>query len=431
MLEIILVCLIGVLLGNMVGILPGIGPMPILALLLPVTYHISDPTLCIVLMTSVYYGSAYGGTLSSVVSKVPGEISTAIVNQDVIDLKKQGKDAEILYVSIISSFISGILSSVAIYFLAVWLASFTLKFGAIQYISILLVSLLFVVITTRNKYRSVAIMCLGMLIGLIGFDSTFGENRLSFGILTGERIPMLAFIMGMFGLSSILLDFNKKHDNTSESYTMRLLYQPVLKNWWSIVRGSFIGFVSGLLPGSTSVTSSAMSYNIEKKLSDDKMKAIASVEASNNSHDQSSIIPILLLGIPTSGITAIMLSMLINKGIVPGFSFISENHAMFITIVLSMLLGNIIMVLVNLKLINIWIALLKVPKNILYVIITIVCFYSVYIINNKISDLIFLISFTAIGYILKRRNYELAPMLIGFITASLLEENIMRSILLL
>jgi TctA family transporter len=174
-----------------------------------------------------------------------------------------------------------------------------------------------------------------------------------------------------------------------------------------------------------------MSYSIENKLSKDKMKVIASVEAANNSHDQSSIIPLLLIGIPVNGIAAIMLSMLINKGVVPGFNFITEHHTMFITIVLSMLLGNIVMVLVNLKLINIWIALLKVPKNILYCLITIVCFYSVYITNNKISDLIFLISFTSIGYVLKKKQYELAPMLIGFIVASLLEENVIRAILLI
>ena len=430
MLEILLVCLVGVLIGNIVGILPGIGPIPVLALLLPVTYHIGDPTLAIVLMTSVYYGSAYGGTLTSVVSKVPGEISTAIVNQDVIDLKKKGRDTEILYVSVISSFISGILSTAGIYFLATWLASFTLKFGAIQYISILLISLLFVVINTRNKYKSVTMMCLGMLIGLIGFDSTFGENRFDFGFLSGERIPLLAFIMGTFGLSSILLDFNTKTDKVMESYNIKMIYPSVLKNWWSIIRGSFIGFVSGLLPGSTAVTSSAMSYNIEKKLSDDKMKSIASVEASNNSHDQSSIIPVLLLGIPTNGITAIMLSMLVNKGVVPGFNFITEHYTMFITIVLSMLLGNIIMVLVNLKLINIWIALLKIPKNVLYTIISIVCFYSVYSINNKVTDMIFLIIFAALGYVLKKKQYELAPMLIGFIVSSLLEENVIRAVLL-
>jgi putative tricarboxylic transport membrane protein len=423
--------LIGVLLGNTVGILPGIGSMPILALMLPITYHISDPTLCIVLMTSVYYGSAYGGTLSSVVSKVPGEISTAIVNQDVINLKKQGRSLEILYVSVISSFISGIIASGLIYFLAVWMSSFSLKFGAIEYASLLLVSLFFVVITTKNYYRSIALLCLGMLIGLIGFDSSFGENRFSFGFLTGERIPMIAFIMGLYGLSNILLTFNTKQDTITESFNINMSCPTVIRNCWSILRGTIIGFISGLLPGISSVSSAAISYSIENKLSKDKMKVIASVEAANNSHNQSSIIPLLLIGIPVNGIAAIMLSMLINKGVVPGFSFITEHYTMFITIVLSMLLGNIIMVLVNLKLINIWIALLKVPKNILYVIITVVCFYSVYIINNKISDLMFLISFTAIGYILKRRNYELSPMLIGFITASLLEENIMRSILLL
>jgi len=415
----------------MVGILPGIGPMPILALLLPITYHISDPTLAIVLMTSVYYGSAYGGTLSSVVSKVPGEISTAIVNQDVIDLKKQGRSLEILYVSVISSFISGIIATGLIYFLAVWMSSFSLKFGAVQYSTLLLLSLFFVIITTKNYYRSITLLCIGMLIGLIGFDSTFGENRFSFGFLTGERIPMIAFIMGLYGLSNILLTFNTKQETITESFNIKMSCPDILKNWWAIIRGTTIGFISGLLPGISSVSSAAMSYSIENRLSTDKMKVIASVEAANNSHDQSSIIPLLLIGIPVNGMAAIMLSMLINKGIVPGFSFITEHHTMFITIVLSMLLGNIIMVLVNLKLINIWIALLKVPKNILYTTITVVCFYSVYIINNRISDLMFLISFTAIGYILKKKEYELAPMLIGFITASLLEENIIRSILLI
>ena len=414
----------------MVGILPGIGPMPILALLLPITYHISDPTLAIVLMTSVYYGSAYGGTLSSVVSKVPGEISTAIVNQDVIDLKKQGRSLEILYVSVISSFISGIIATAAIYFLAVSLSSFSLKFGAIQYTSLLLLSLFFVIITTKNRYRSITLLCLGMLIGLIGFDSTFGENRFSFGFLTGERIPMIAFIMGLYGLSNILHTFNTKQEKITECFDIKMSLPAIIINWWAILRGTIIGFISGLLPGISPVSSAAMSYSVENRLSKDKMKVIASVEAANNSHDQSSIIPLLLIGIPVNGMAAIMLSMLINKGIVPGFSFITEHHTMFITIVLSMLLGNIIMVLVNLKLINIWIALLKVPKNILYTIITVVCFYSVYIINNRISDLMFLISFTAIGYVLKKKNYELAPMLIGFITASLLEENVIRSILL-
>ena len=414
----------------MVGILPGIGPMPILALLLPITYHISDPTLAIVLMTSVYYGSAYGGTLSSVVSKVPGEISTAIVNQDVIDLKKQGRSLEILYVSVISSFISGIIATAAIYCLAVSLSSFSLKFGAIQYTSLLLLSLFFVIITTKNRYRSITLLCLGMLIGLIGFDSTFGENRFSFGFLTGERIPMIAFIMGLYGLSNILHTFNTKQEKITECFDIKMSLPAIIRNWWAILRGTIIGFISGLLPGISPVSSAAMSYSVENRLSKDKMKVIASVEAANNSHDQSSIIPLLLIGIPVNGIAAIMLSMLINKGIVPGFSFIAEHHTMFITIVLSMLLGNIIMVLVNLKLINIWIALLKVPKNILYTIITVVCFYSVYIINNRISDLMFLISFTAIGYVLKKKNYELAPMLIGFITASLLEENVIRSILL-
>jgi putative tricarboxylic transport membrane protein len=431
LLEIILVCLIGVLIGNAVGILPGIGPMPIMALLLPVTYHISDPTLAIVLMTSVYYGSAYGGTLTSVISGVPGEVSTAIVNQNVVDLKKEGRASEILYISAIGSFISGIIATSLIYFLSISISLFSLNFGPIQYTILLIISLFFIVITNKNYYRSITVLCLGMLIGLIGFDSTFGENRFSFGVLTGDKIPLLAFIMGVYGLSTILLDTSDHSKNTQESYNIKLSYSHILKNWWAIIRGTTIGFISGILPGITPVTAASVSYNLENRLSKDKMKSIASVEAANNSHDQSSIIPLLLIGIPANGVSAIMLTMLVNKGITPGLNFITDHSLMFTTIVLSMLLGNIIMVLVNLKLINIWIALLKVPKNILYIIITIVCFYSVYIINNKISDLIFLISFTAIGYILKRRNYELAPMLIGFITASLLEENIGRAILLI
>ena len=403
--------------------------MPIMALMLPITYHIADPTLSIVLLTSIYYGSAYGGTLSSVVSKVPGDISTAVINQEIIELKSQGRAAEILSTSAISSFISGIIATALIYFLATSVSSLILKFGATQYVILLLVSLSFVILVAKDKAKSISLLSLGMLIGLIGFDSTFGENRFNFGILDGERIPMIAFIMGIYGLSALLIEFNTKQEKITESYNIKLSFP--IKNWWATIRGTSIGFIAGLLPGISPVTTATVAYNAEKKLSKDKMKTVASVEASNNSHDQSSIIPLLLIGIPTNGITAIMLAMLLNKGITPGFSFITEHYNMFITIVLSMLLGNIFMVLVNIRMINIWITLLKTPKNILYAIIFALCFTSVYMINQRISDIMFLIIFTIMGYVLKKKEYELVPMLIGFIVAPLLEENVRRAILLL
>lgn len=431
--EFVLSCFTGVLLGNIVGVLPGIGAPVVLALLLPIILLFTDPSLIIVFMAGVYYGSAYGETLSSVMTGVPGEFSTAIVNDDAYYLRTVGRAEEVLFISTLSSFISGIISVGCLWAFVKYFASFVKNFGAVQESFILLIALLVPIIVMKNKLKTASMVCLGMLIGLIGVDMTSGVVRFQLFMVNNNPIHSIVFISGFVGLSLAFYGLFKPADHKPQ-YRLKDVRVPlgtICEQKWPLLRGTFLGFFAGLVPGFTAVSSSTVAYFVEKKINtQNKMGAIAAVEASNNSHNQSTFLPLLLLGIPVSAITSLILFVLVSKGIRPNHMFFEKDSNAFYLITGSMILGNIILLLFNLKLINLWISLLKLPRHLLLSLVLICCLVGAYNINHSFFDVILVILFGLFGAYLRRYEYDVTLLLVGFLIGPLFEDTLKRAILL-
>lgn len=426
--KILLSCFCGVLIGNAIGILPGLGPYPVLAILLPFLYLLGNPILAIVAMSGIYYGSAYGETLSSVLLRVPGEASSAIINEDVYSLTKEGKASDVLYLSTISSFISGLLTAFVFILFSSKLSELALMFGPWQYSIILLLGLIIPIFLTKEKTKSAAMVLTGSLFGFIGYDLTTGDNRFDFfGLLDGTGIPIMLIGVGLFGLPQIIFDYEEQR---SEKIKIIGDFKIKISMLISTLKGWIIGLFTGLMPGINGITASTITYYSTKD-NLDKMKGVASVEAANNSHHQSSMIPLLFLGIPTSGIGAMMLATMMSFGVIPGRSFIDSNPEMFWLIAGSMLLGNTILFFMNIKLINIWIKVLNIKRELLIGLVVFLSSFGVYTIHHSFYEVFALIPLVGLGYYFKKNNYDSGSFLVGLVVTPLLEDNLRRALMLL
>ncbi|MBN1106140.1 MAG: tripartite tricarboxylate transporter permease [Deltaproteobacteria bacterium] len=435
----LLFCGVGVLMGTLVGILPGLGPAGGIALLLPISFYMT-PTSAIILLAGVFYGSMYGGSTTSILLNIPGEAASVVTVLDGYEMAKRGRAGPALGIAAFGSFIAGTLGLLGLVFLAPALARFALRFGAPEYFSLLLLAFsLLSYLSSGSMIKSLMMSAVGLLLGTVGTDPQSGYYRYTFGTdYLMDGFGMVPVIMGLFGVAEVLqnLESREKSDVLSEKISKLL---PSRKDWaasiWSILRGTVVGFFIGMLPGGNPVIASFSSYTIEKKLSKHPerfgkgaIEGVAGPEAANNCASSAAFIPLLTIGIPVSPVTALLLGALMIHGVIPGAGMISQRPDVFWGVISSMYMGNVLLLILNLPLIGLWIRILRVPYSYLFPAVLCACLIGVYSIRNSVMDLLVMVGFGLGGYLMRKADYEPAPLILGLILGPIMEEHFRRSL---
>ncbi len=437
----ILYCFIGVLLGTLIGVLPGIGPVATIAMLLPATF-VLPPVSALIMLAGIYYGAQYGGSTTAILVNLPGEVSSVVTCLDGYQMARNGQAGKALGIAALASFFAGTVATFLIAAFAPPLAELALKFGPADYFSLMVLGLIAAVVLAHGSLiKAVAMIVLGLLIGLIGTDVNSGVARYSFGmaeLIDGVGIGPIA--MGVFGFGEIIR--NLEHGEKREVFTKRV--EGLLPNWKDIrmafgatVRGTTLGSFLGILPGGGPVLGAFSAYTLEKKLSKTPEKfgkgmiqGVAAPESANNAAAQTSFIPLLTLGIPSNPVMALMIGAMIIHGIQPGPQIMTAKPDLFWGMIASMWVGNFLLVVLNLPMIGVWVKLLTVPYRLLYPAILIFCCIGVYSISNAWMDVLLAALFGFVGYVFAKLDCEAAPLLLGFVLGPMMEENLRRALLL-
>ena len=437
----LLYALIGSLLGTLIGVLPGIGPVATIAMLLPTTYAL-QPVSALIMLAGIYYGAQYGGSTTSILLNMPGETSSAVTCLDGHQMALQGQAGAALATAALASFFAGSVATVFIATVATPLSELALKFGAAEYFSLMVLGLIGAVVLAHGSLlKAIAMIVLGLLLGIVGTDVNSGAARFAFGIpeLT-DGIGVVSVAMGLFGFAEIIS--NLEHKGKREVLTSKVSGLWISKKqfkqiWPAVLRGTGLGSFLGLLPGGGAMLSSFASYALEKKIADDPsrfgkgaIEGVAGPESANNAGAQSSFIPLLTLGIPENAVMALMVGAMTIHNIQPGPQVMTSNPALFWGLIASMWVGNLMLVVLNLPLIGIWIKLLQVPYRVLYPAILLFCAIGVYTINNTNFDVMQTAAFGLLGVIFVKLECEPAPLLLGFVLGPMMEENLRRALLL-
>jgi putative tricarboxylic transport membrane protein len=431
--------LIGCILGTLVGIMPGIGPVAGTALLLPLTFKI-DATGAIIMLSAIYYGAMYGGTLTSVLVNVPGEAASAITCLDGYAMAKKGRAGPALAVAAIGSFIGGTIATMGLVLLAAPLTALALKFGPPEFFSLMLVGLSLVIgLAGRSIALALISATLGLLVAMVGIDPVMGAPRFTFGqlnLLSGIDVVVVA--MGLFGVGEILLTIEREAGGTVIGTKLRELIptkDDVRRSTMPILRGTGIGFFLGLIPGVGAVVPTVMSYIAEKRLSKTPEKfgtgmieGVAGPETANNAYANAALIPLFTLGIPGSPTVAVIMGAFMMKGLVPG-PFLFRDHAELAWgVIASFYIGNAILLVLNLPLIPLWVKLLKIPGSILYTFVLAFCAIGAYSINGRVFDIALMTLFGVLGYLFKKIDIPLAPMILTLILGPVMEQSMRQSL---
>ena len=435
----LLFALAGCVLGTLVGILPGIGPVAGTALLLPATFAL-PPTAGIIMLSAIYYGAMYGGTLTSVLVNVPGEAASAITCLDGYEMAKQGRAGPALAVAAIGSFVGGIVATMGLVLLAVPLTKLALLFGPPEFFSLMLVGLSLVIgLAGKSVLLALVSAVLGLLISMIGIDPVAGAPRFAFGrleLMAGINVVVVA--MGVFGVGEILLNLEREMAATPLSARFRDLFpgrDDVRRSTMPIVRGTVIGFFLGLIPGVGAVVPTVMSYVAEKRLSKTPEKfgtgmieGVAGPETANNAYANAALIPLFTLGIPGSPTVAIIMGAFMMKGLIPG-PFLFRDHADIAWgVIASFCIGNLMLLILNLPLIPLWVRLLRIPRPILFSLILGFCVVGAYSLNGQMFDVGMMAVFGIVGYLFKKAEIPLAPLLLTLILGPLMEQSLRQSL---
>ena len=438
----VLYCFIGVLLGTLVGVLPGLGPAAAMSLLLPSTYSLS-PATAIIMLAGIYYGAQYGGSTTSILVNIPGEAASVVTCLDGYQMARKGRAGVALGISAFGSFIAGSITNVALMLLAAPLASIALQFGPPEYCSLILLGFfLLTYMASGSMVKALMMACLGIVIGCVGVDPISGTIRFAFGVpVLFDGIGFVPTIMGLFGISEVFLNIEKKMKRQTLHTTV---FKGLLPGWedWKrslgpIYRGMGLGFILGILPGGGAIVASFSSYTLEKRLSKHPerfgtgmIEGVAGPETANNAAAVGGMIPLLTLGIPTNVIFAILIGALLIHGVEPGPLLLRDAPDVFWGIIISMYMGNLMLLILNLPLISIWVKILKIPYPILFPLILLFCLIGSYSIGNKAADMITMIIFGVLGYILKKFDFEATPIAFALVLGPLFEKALRHSLLL-
>lgn len=433
-------CFMGCLIGTLVGVLPGLGPTAAMSLLLPATLHIT-PVAAIIMLAGIYYGAMYGGSTTSILVNIPGEAASAVTCLDGYQMARQGKAGRALGISAFGSFIAGTIGIAGLTLVAVPLADLALRFGPPEYFALMCLGMVVLTfLSSTSMIRALMMACFGILIGTVGTDTVSGTARFSFGIIElMDGVGLVPVVMGLFGISEMLLNIETKIDREIFKTRVKGLF-PTVRDWiqsaGAIIRGTVIGFFLGILPGGGAVLSSFVSYAVEKRVSKYPEKfgtgvieGVAAPESANNSAAQGAFIPLLTLGIPSNVVMAMLLGALIIHGVTPGPLLLTNHPQVFWGVVGSMYIGNVMLLILNLPLIGLWVQLLKVPYAILMPLIIVFCIIGSYTIANSIMDVFFMLMFGVIGYLMKKLKYEAPPLILAYVLGPMMEYSLKQSLL--
>ncbi len=433
--------LVGALVGTLIGVLPGIGPVATIAMLLPTTYAL-QPVSALIMLAGIYYGAQYGGSTTSILLNMPGETSSAVTCLDGYQMARKGQAGAALAIAALGSFFAGCVATVFVATVAIPLSELALKFGPAEYCSLMILGLIGAVVLAHGSLlKAIAMVVLGLLLGIVGTDVNSGAARFAFGVpelIDGLGVASVA--MGLFGFAEILvnLESTEKRDLiTAKISSLWLTKQQFKEAWPAVLRGTGIGSILGLLPGGGAMLASFGAYALEKKLAKDPsrfgkgaIQGVAGPESANNAGAQTSFIPLLTLGIPENAVMALMVGAMTIHNIQPGPQVMTSNPSLFWGLVVSMWVGNLMLVVLNLPLIGIWIKLLTVPYRVLYPAILLFCAIGVYSISNASFDVSQTAAFGALGLLFFKLECEPAPLLLGFVLGPMMEENLRRAMLL-
>ncbi|MSO75521.1 MAG: tripartite tricarboxylate transporter permease [Alphaproteobacteria bacterium] len=434
-------CLVGAVVGTAIGVLPGVGPVATMALLLPITYYL-PPEGALIMLAGIYYGAQYGGSTTAILVNLPGEASSVVTCLDGYQMARQGRAGAALAIAAIGSFFAGTVATFVIVFAAPPLTLLAQKFAPADYCSLMILGLVMaVVLASGSVIKAVAMIFLGLLLGIVGTDVNTGNTRFTFGIdILFDGIGFVPLAMGVFGIAEIVANLTniERRDLVSAKVTSLMPTRQDLKDSWApILRGTALGSLIGVLPGGGALLASFGAYALEKKISKHPerfgkgaIQGVAAPEAANNAAAQTSFIPMLTLGIPSNAVMAMMIGGMMIHGIIPGPLVMQERPALFWGMIVSMWIGNMMLVIFNLPLIGIWVRMLLVPYRLLAIAILFFCCIGVYSLNNSSDEVLFIGFFGIIGYAFMRLGCEAAPMLLGFILGPLMEVHLRRAMLL-
>jgi putative tricarboxylic transport membrane protein len=434
-------CFIGCFLGTLIGVLPGIGPLATIAMLLPITFNV-PPVSALIMLAGIYYGAQYGGSTTAILVNLPGETSSVVTCMDGYQMARQGRAGPALGIAAIGSFFAGSVCTLIIALFGPPIAEMALKFGAPEYFSLMLMGLVTAAVLAHgDMVKSLAMVALGLLLGVVGTDVNSGMARYSFGVaeLT-DGIGFIVIAVGVFAVSEIISNLGDKEERTVFTNKVTNLWptwQDIKTSFGAILRGTAIGAFFGVLPGTGPAIASFSSYMVEKKIAKDPsrfgkgaIEGVAGPESANNADAQCKFIPTLTLGIPASAVMALMLGALTIQGIAPGPQVMTQKPELFWGLIASMWIGNFMLVILNLPLIGLWVSLLKVPYRILFPCIMAFSCIGIYSVNNSSFEIYLTAFFGVIGFLWLRFEMQPAPMLLGFVLGPLMEENLRRALLI-
>jgi putative tricarboxylic transport membrane protein len=428
----------GCVLGMLVGVLPGVGPAAGTAILIPLTL-VLDPTSAVIMLAAIYYGAMYGGTITSILLNLPGEASSAVTCLDGYEMARQGRAGPALAIAAIGSFIGGTIATAGLVVLAIPLSSIALKFGPPEFFSLMMVGLCLVMgLASQSLVLALISAVLGLLLAQVGIDPVMGVPRYTFDrmeLLDG--LGIVAVVMGLFGIGEILHSLGEKGSASAQAAPRSLLLSKadIRDSAAPIARGSAIGFFLGLIPGVGAIVPTYLSYALEKSVSKTPerfgkgaIQGVAGPETANNAYANAAFIPLFTLGIPGAATTAILMGALMMNGLIPGPSLFVEQPRFIWAVIASFFVGNLILLVLSLPFIPLWVAVLKVPRAILVAIVLAMCVIGAYSINNSVFDIGLMLFFGVIGYLFKKTDVPLAPLVLTFVLAPLMERSLRQSL---
>ncbi len=440
-LQNLMYCFVGAVLGTLIGVLPGIGPIATMAMLMPVIYGL-DPTPALIMLAGIYYGAQYGGSTTAILLNVPGEANSVVTALDGYQMARQGRAGAALATAALGSFFAGCVSTLVIALFSPPMVKMVFLFGDAERVSLMVLGIvLAVVLASGSLIKALGMIVLGVLLGQVNSDVISGVARFDFGrpeLADGFGFVVIA--MGLFGFGEIIANLGKPSEErqvyTSDVKGLMPTKADLKAAFPAVLRGTALGSVLGVLPGNGALLASFASYTLEKKLSKDPsrfgkgaIEGVAAPESANNAGAQTSFIPMLVLGIPPNAVMALMAGAMTLKGITPGPQVMTDNPELFWGLIASMWIGNLMLVILNLPLIGIWIKLLSIPYRLLFPAITIFCCIGVFSLNNNVFEVYMTAGFALVGYIFYKLQCEPAPLLLGFILGPLMEENLRRALL--
>lgn len=438
----LLFCLIGVLVGTLIGVLPGLGPVTTIAMLLPITYYL-EPVTALIMLAGIFYGSQYGGSTTSILLNMPGEASSVVTCLDGHQMAKNGRAGAALAVSAIGSFVGGTVATLVVAGAAIYIADFVKTFTSVEYFSLMVFGLVAaVVLASGSVLNAIGMVLLGLFLGMVGTDLSTGAPRYVFGVpMLADGIDFVILATGMFGIAEVLANLERRIRSGQPSAITNIGRAGLTRAEWkqsspAIWRGTLIGSALGVLPGSGGMLSSFASYTLEKKLAKDPsrfgkgaIEGVAGPESANNAGSQTSFIPLLTMGLPSNATMAMMAGAMMIHGIVPSSKVVTDQPELFWGLIASMWIGNVLLLIMNLPLVGIWIRILEVPYRFLYPTVLLLCCIGVYSLTNSPQSILFMLGFGLMGWMFMKFGCEPAPLVLGFVLGSRMEENLRRAML--